>query len=277
MEKDKKEEINISGIQDSTEDNNFNVLSVGKIIEFLNCPLKYDIKFDYGMKVPVQRYYGFGLYMHKLLKDYNWHRKLNRKVKIDELIFQDDIPKPGKKETVEKQFKQYVSNYDSDLNNVIDLEKAFKFTFSQNMQIVGRADLILKRDKDIVVVDFKSGNKDEEKLRIAKIQIILYALCLPEYKINRGEVYFLKDGKSESFFISEKDKEEIKCSLKEIENYLESGKVLYNNNPKKANYHCSSCELNKICPFSKVEEKDREKDKDYELNVLLESEPNYNL
>ena len=145
------------------------------------------------------------------------------------------------------------------------------------MEITGRADLILSRNKKAVVVDFKSGNKDKEKLRMAKTQIRLYALCLTEYKINRGEVYFLKDGKSEKFHISEKDKEELKGSLKEIEKDLKSGKVSYNNNLKKANYHCSPCELNKICPFSNAEEKDREKDKNYDSDVILKSEPDYNL
>lgn len=280
---DQQEEINLSDTANSKEDNDINVLSFGKIVELINCPLKYHMKFDYGLKLPISRYYGFGLYMHNLLKDYNWSRKLDEKINPDELIDEEDIPKPGSKKGVEKQFKQYISHYDSDLNNILALEKAFKVIFS-NMQIVGRADLILKRGNDKVIIDFKSGEKDKEKIKLAKTQLCLYALCLPEFDINKAEVYFLKDGKFETFPVTNEDKESMKSLLLKIEKYLESKKITCNNNPKDKNYHCMKCELaeNNICPFSKIEKKflsrtEKEIVTDDDLNIILEFEPSYNL
>jgi DNA helicase-2/ATP-dependent DNA helicase PcrA len=280
---DEQEEIKIPDSKESDEDSDMNVLSFGKIVELMNCPLKYHIKFDYGLKLPISRYYGFGLYMHNLLKDYNWSRKLREEIKQEDLIIEEDIPKPGTKKGVENQFGKYVSNYDSELNNIIALEKSFKIVFPR-MQIVGRADLIIKRNSDIVIIDFKSGEKDKEKIKLAKTQLCLYALCMPELNINKAEIYFLKDGKSETFDISDKDKEDMKSLLLDIEKYLESKKISCNNNPKERTYHCLKCELakNDICPFSKIEKKflsrkDKEIVTDDDLNILLEFEPSYNL
>jgi CRISPR/Cas system-associated exonuclease Cas4 (RecB family) len=279
----KQEEIKIAESRKSQKDSNMIVLSFGKIVELMNCPLKYHIKFDYGFRLPISRYFGFGLYMHNLLKNYNWSRKLGEEIKPEDIIIEEEILKPGTKKAVESQLQKYISHYNSELNNIVALEKSFKRVFSR-MQLVGRVDLIIKRENENVIIDFKSGQKNKEKIKLARTQLCLYAFCMPELNINKAEVYFLKDGKFKTFEITNKDMEDMRTLLSDIEKYLESKKISCNNNPKKKNYHCLKCELaaKKICPFSKIKKrflsrKDKEITPDDDLNILLEFEPNYNL
>jgi DNA helicase II / ATP-dependent DNA helicase PcrA len=276
-EKDEKKII-IDESKDANVEDELIALSFGKIIEFLNCPLKYHFKFNYELKLPKSRYYGYGLYMHNLLKEYNWSKILREKIIPEELIIEEEIPKPGTKKTVENQFKQYIKKYEKDLDNIIALEKSFKIIFS-GMQITGRADLILRRNNKVVIVDFKSGEEDEGKIRLAKTQLCLYALCLPKEKIEMGEIYFLKDGKRETFRISKKDKEDMKELLLHLKRYLKSEKISCNNQSKSKNYHCLKCEVGEynICPFKKIEKESLSNDsrEDNDLNIILEFEPDY--
>ncbi len=271
---EENEVIVIEGKTESCIKEDFKVLSFGKIAEWLNCPLKYKIKFEFGLKFPTSRYVGYGIYMHNLLKNYNHSRKLNMGLNAAKFIIDEHIPKPGTRKTVEEQLNKYVKVYDSDLNNIITLEEQFKFLIS-NMQIIGRTDLIIKRNGKNILVDFKTGKKNENKVKLARTQLLLYSLCLPEYNICDAEVYFLKDGTKETFEIKAEDKQYMKETLFKIEKSLNLENMDYNNDPKNKNYHCMNCELamNNICPFRKLcSKKSQEVILDENIDISLDSE-----
>lgn len=236
-------------------------LSYYQVDDYLTCPLKY--KFVHILRVPVMQHHAviYGKALHDAVLEY--HRRKINKIPVceEDLItaFQASWRNEGflTREHEEMRFeagkKTLIKFYrDQELKGETPtfVEKNFGFILDNN-RVGGRWDRIDVRNKEVVIIDFKSseikGQKEADKRAKENLQLSIYALAyqkmfgrIPDYV----ELYFLDSGLIGRTKKEEKDLEQTMQDIKTASTGIRSR----NFTPKPDYMSCKYCVYSQICP-----------------------------
>lgn len=240
---------------------------IKKIISFTShvelfgkCPILY--KFLKKYEFERERTFGefIGTLIHESLEEIN--KKIKDKqnlniMKIKEIYDKnyknllkkiDIIPNEDYIEYGLESLKDYFLNYKDIYQNIKDCE--IKVSFIRDEYIIeGVADLVIEKNGELEIIDFKTG-KLKENLENYKSQLRIYAMLL-------GEKYQRKIKRAKLFFITEKKENkiiEVSLEEKEIENTVKNfdiiAKKIVNDEFEIENIsrkNCKNCILEKYC------------------------------
>lgn len=171
------------------------IVSYTQLNVFNHCPLQY--KYQYIVRVPTtpSGALSFGDTIHKTLQEFYKRYKDNKKIGLKELkkIYgQLWIPLGYSSHAHETRMKKegnimlerYFKKYHTSSLLIIDLEKKFKIKITPSISIVGKIDRIDQlNNKNVEIIDYKTGKKLEEKSLKKDIQLSIYALAATDRKL----------------------------------------------------------------------------------------------
>jgi len=213
----------------------FENFSYSQLETYLRCPLQY--KYQYLLKVPTlpQAATSFGTTIHQTLQQFYQEYKNGsaldekRLIKIYQnqwipLGYSSKSHEIRMKKEGEKILLHFYKKFHNKNIKIIDLEKKFKIKISTGIAISGKIDRIDQlKNRQIEIVDYKTGKIPEEKEIKKSLQLSIYALAAKEpllYNKKLSEItltfYYLNEAKKISFKPKADQIEVVKNKLKEI-------------------------------------------------------------
>ena len=229
-------------------------LNYSAINTFIDCPLRYQLIYDYDFSTPPSIMQYLGSFIHNVLQHIHENMKKNNNLSpqnILDLINKYWLNLPlsksrnfSLKESLTKDFIRYYKYAQISYKEIIAIEESFSH-IDDNMIISGKIDLIVKDDQNnINLIDFKARKKEGiEKTNVDK-QLQIYKYCLDnEYNIDNLIAHTFSDNQITNFSYSES---ETKHFLNKI-----SKKIHNSNFNKQTNSFCSECQFNFYCEVTK--------------------------
>ncbi len=246
--------ISASEFRNKNYSNNENlVLSYNKVRLFELCPLAYMYANEWNLQTVRIEGLEFGRNIHKIIETiirYILKDKTSKQLDIEQIIednwvnanFRNEDENQKFKDAAYKQIKLFIKNCEKFLikTNIFSIEDEFNVNINNNL-ITGRFDAVFKENDDIILVDFKTGDKKDYSS-----QLSFYSLCFKEkYKIDslKLAIYYLKDGALE--FIKPQDEKFVVQKICDIASKIRNKQF----QPKPSKY-CKDCAFNNICDFS---------------------------
>ena len=225
------------------------------------CPKLYKMQKKYEFVLPMKKGMIFGTLVHETLEDIN--RKIFRKENISEEIIKEifienykNIYKKYKinidKEVLilgEKSIEEYVKNYKEITENIKDVEVKLSL-IKEKYILEGIIDLVLEKDDELEIVDFKTGKRgNDEEGYINQLEIYAYLLKEKYGKeVRRGKLYYLGENKenriTEVYFTKERLSQAVKDFDETAEKIINKDfQCRFNEKSRK----CNSCYLKNYC------------------------------
>lgn len=225
------------------------------------CPKLYKLQKKYEFVLPMKKGMIFGTLVHETLEDIN--RKIFRKENISENtikeIFIENYKNIYKKYKInidrevlilgEKSIEEYVKNYKEITENIKDVEVKLSL-IKEKYILEGIIDLVLEKDDELEIVDFKTGKRgNDEEGYINQLEIYAYLLKEKYGKeVRRGKLYYLGENKenriTEVYFTKERLSQAVK-------NFDETAEKIINKNFEcsfnEKSRKCNSCYLKNYC------------------------------
>ena len=166
-------------------------LSFGRIDDYETCPLKY--RYVHILRVPLLTHHRvvYGNAIHKAVQRYFRERLEGRQLALDDLLaaFRQSWVSEGflsrehedrRLQAGQVALERFFESDQAEPLNPTAVEKEFTFYVGRN-KVVGRYDLVVEREGEIEILDFKTGLVDTQKRadRRAResLQLDLYALA----------------------------------------------------------------------------------------------------
>jgi DNA helicase-2/ATP-dependent DNA helicase PcrA len=154
------------------------------------------------------------------------------------------------REKLEAAAKRVVANYivhnHADLKNVEFSEKQIEITLDDGVRVVGRIDLVRRRDTgQTTIVDLKSNDRAQPE-EITEAQLHIYALGYQELTGKNAdlvEIYELDEGKRKPRAVDEDFIKDVKTKIGHAAARLRTGTLLPDTHPKK----CAGCDYLGMC------------------------------
>ncbi|MDP3142723.1 MAG: UvrD-helicase domain-containing protein [Candidatus Omnitrophota bacterium] len=241
-------------------------LSFYQVDDYLTCPLKY--KYVHILRVPIMEHHTvlYGKALHDAVQKYHQYKIKGLVVSEGEVLeaFEDSFKPEGflSREHLEERQKigrEALSRFfkEQEKFKIVPrfVEKDFSFVIG-NDRIVGRWDRIDERDKEIVIVDFKSSDikkqKDADKRTKESLQLSIYCLAYQnifQHIPEKVELHFLESGIVGSARKTAEDLEEAVEKIKEASAGIRQQGFI----AKPAYMACTYCAFSQICPASVVQ------------------------
>ena len=232
------------------------VMNYSKYTKYCSCPFKYTLGYNYGFSRSGAKAANRGTAFHNIMEDINLKIIAGKQITdeyIDKIIRREYGAMFDIEENSEDfvEFKNNVFNYHEKYSkNREVLEAEYDFEIDREKYVLnGSIDLIYKvGEKEIVILDYKYAEYDEDHIDGYEKQLHLYAAALkalPEYKdykIKKAITHFvLNDHKHEVDITDEIIENELK-HLDEVASEINDGTRFI----KKFDT-CDSCSYRKIC------------------------------
>lgn len=230
------------------------------------CPRIYKLQKKYNFVPTKNKGMIFGVLVHETLEDINKNifmgknldfniikekfiENYNNIYKKNRVNIEKDILKSG-----EESIVYYYKNYKNLFDEIKDIE--IKLSFVEEKYILeGIIDLVVEKDGEIQIIDFKTGKRNEnEKVYINQLEIYAYLLKGKYGKeIKKGKLYYLGEKENritEINFSREKLSNAIKSFNDTAERILREDFECYFDEKRE---FCKSCMLREICKNEKIE------------------------
>jgi len=225
-------------------------LNYSAINTFIDCPLRYNLIYEYGFATPPSFMQKMGTFIHNVLRCIHEEIKKGNEIsppKMREIVdrYWLNLPMSQKKnqEWRDNKLRELVKYYitiKDHYKEILAIEESFSH-IDDNMIINGRVDLIVKDNEDNnCIMDFKARKKKGiEETNVDK-QLQIYNYCLDKkYKINKLVAYTIEDTQKTYFPI---DNEKTREFLYNI-----SKKIAKEDYHKQKNSLCPQCQFNFYC------------------------------
>ncbi|MCL4374330.1 ATP-dependent helicase [Patescibacteria group bacterium] len=171
---------------------------------FLACPLKYKYTYILGIPTSPQAALVFGTTIHQTLQRFYQEFKTNPgldRQRLLEIYRHQWIPvgyttaAQQKKMRAQGEFylKRYFRQFHHQTLQVEAIEQPFKVNIAPHLYMAGKIDRIDRwKNNDIEIIDYKTGQKPQEKQLIGNLQLPLYALAvMNRYRSQRQPLHRL--------------------------------------------------------------------------------------
>lgn len=237
------------------------------------CPKKY--LYQYILKIPTKpsSTLSFGTTVHATLKEFYAAAAVEEgglpglgvEIGVEGLlkIYKDNWLSIGyeskrhenmRKRHGEKMLKSFFENLFSKNDNVLELEKSFRYILGGNVitGAIDRIDLLkeAKGVKHVELIDYKTGKVKDRKKIEQDLQLPLYTLAIENifgFKVDKASIIFVEHGVKEEFEIRSEDKTAALERTKELIAKITSGDF-----SAKPGFHCSFCDYRNICEDAQI-------------------------
>lgn len=236
-------------------------VSYSQLDTYALCPLRY--KYQYILKVPTSTNAAasFGSSIHAALQYFYQEYKSNPSANLDSLLAHFErawIPIGYSSQAHEAKRRKegvtiltdFYNKYHTSEIQPLDLERFFKIKLEHSLSITGKIDRVDQLDeKNIEIIDYKTGKKPEERTLKKSLQLSIYAMAAMEsatYGAHIDNIHLT------FYYLQSNEKITLKRSLDDIVSTKEKLHELTTNmkdsdyTPKKG-HHCSFCPFKMLC------------------------------
>ena len=211
-------------------------LSKSKINDYLQCPRKFRYRYIDEIKVPQNIYFKIGSDVHQIAEDFINIWKRDNSIDILKTLLELEAPYEG-------DYKRHCIHMASFFTEkLVDEEyevfSAEEYLLSEKYNFSGLADIVLEKDGELTVIDYKSGKSHTVKKYVKKVR---YA-----------GIFFTKDGKYSELMFDDENKNAIICTQREYESKIELMYEIREKIEKKEftpnrQFLCKYCDFKKYC------------------------------
>lgn len=243
--------------------NLINNFSYSQLDDYGKCPLMY--KYKYVLRIPTApvSYLVFGNIIHKTLQEFYKKYLENPQINPREIFIlykKNWLPLGFTSSSHEKKVKEngkiilenFIKKFHHPNLKILGLEKKFKIKI-KDFYLNGKIDRVDQiNDKEIEIIDYKTGQKPEEKTLKKNIQLSIYALAASDKNFYNKKIeeinlsyYYLEENTKITL---KKTQEELNKVLKEIEEKVK--KIRQQDFLPKPGFICQQCPFKNICNFA---------------------------
>jgi DNA helicase-2/ATP-dependent DNA helicase PcrA len=232
------------------------VLSFSDLKYFFECPYQFKLRILYGFNPPIYEGLGYGKSLHDTLADV--HGRAIQGKAVDEADAPSlvgthlHLPYAYKalRETLEKSATAIVRNYiaanKADFDKIEFSEKGIELHLGDGISIVGRIDLVRRKDtNEVTVVDLKTAERSQAE-EVTETQLHIYAMGYHELTGKRAdyvEIYELEEQKRKPRSVDDDFITAVKKNVKDAANSLRLGVLP----PKPSENTCKACDFTMVC------------------------------
>ncbi len=229
-------------------------LSYTDMNSFDLCPMRFYFSKILRMPSPSGPQLVFGSVIHSILEEGGKRLIAGEEVSVDMLLSEFEsrwhhvvLDDPDRKERLRQKAKDHLANFVAMQSKMsgktVDVEKSFKFVVGDT-QVRGKIDRVDQTPDGIEIVDYKTGKRDNKKLK-SDLQLPVYSMaCRELYGKYPAKVTYMFLTEDEPFSQSPEDLEKIECDITEkIEEIQNSD---FTATPD--TFKCGYCGYNRICP-----------------------------
>jgi DNA helicase-2/ATP-dependent DNA helicase PcrA len=233
-----------------------NIFSLtGHIFAYENCPKKYRFFSNFGFCEIKREDYLIGTLLHEFIENINkgiiptdLEKEFENNCKTLERTW-GIVVNHERKLKAFLQLKNYLKDENEILNNIVEVEASFMVSKEEYI-IEGRIDLVFEKNGEIHILDYKSGNKNENAKYFDEYrrQLELYAYLYEKTsnkKVSKLHIYFLAE-ENDPIYSFENTSENIENTLEKFNTIAE--KILNKEFlEKRETEECKRCELMYYC------------------------------
>ena len=256
---EKLNNVTISG-SDDEEDKGPITLNYSKYTKYISCPFKYDLGYNLGFTRGGAKAANRGTVFHEIMETVNLKLKEGEKVSRQELSqitletyksmfdIEDNMQEYEEfKENVFKYYEKYSIN-----REVLEAELDFEI-YNGDYILNGAIDLIYKtEDNEIVILDYKYAEYDENHIDGYTKQLYLYAYALSQldeykdYKLKKAVTHFVLGDYQHEVIIDEEVLKDELAKLSEVAAKINCKNPVFAKKPEKEE-ECTRCSYRYFC------------------------------
>lgn len=232
------------------------VLSFSDLKYFFECPYQFKLRILYGFNPPIYEGLGYGKSLHDALAD------VHARVIQGKAVNESDAPGlvgthlhlpyayKTLRETLEKSataiVQSYIAKNKADFDKIEFSEKGIELHLGDGVSVVGRIDLVRRKDTDeVTVVDLKTADRSQSE-EVTETQLHIYALGYEELTGRRAdyvEIYELEEQRRNLRSVDDDFIKMVKKNVKEAANSLRRGELP----AKPSEKICNTCDFKMLC------------------------------
>lgn len=242
-------------------------LSYSEISDYEKCPKKYMYRYVYNVPTFQSSAASFGSTIHLVLKDfYKLHKSALEGLEgivsfptLEDLYYlyekhwnpygyDSKEHEKNRKEKGIKLLKRFYDDLYTKNEKILDLEKRFNFSIEDIVinGMIDRIDIINEKEKEVELIDYKTGNTRDQKDVDNDLQLAIYAIFAKEnleFKKVKASLLFVEHGIKLETEIPEEKLINVKEKILSISKLIQSSKFTATPNYMT----CKFCDYNSIC------------------------------
>jgi len=233
-------------------------LSASAIECYMKCPMQYLFRNLWSIRGGPRAMTTFGNVMHTTIREFVAEMGKRNKVSFDEVGaiydrewkssgFPDDYQETEYRKAGREQLENFHRSYVAAPPEVLFQEKAFELHLDHEVIVKGRMDQVNRLgDKEVEVVDYKTGKAKDEKKAKESLQLGVYALAAEEVlelKPERLVFYNLTTNEPVATTRDAKALAKTKQTIAEVADQIRAADF-----PAKPAFHCTYCDYKPLCP-----------------------------
>jgi DNA helicase II / ATP-dependent DNA helicase PcrA len=234
-------------------------LSASAIGAFETCPMKYLFRYVWGIRGGPHAQAQFGNVMHTTIKEFVGEMRKRGKVAFEEVMaifdrewtsagFPDEYQEGEYRKAGREQLEAFYRSYTAAPADVLYQEKTFELPLGHNVVVTGRMDQVNRAgEKEIEIVDYKTGKPRDAKKAANDLQLSIYALAAREVlELDPARLIFYNLANNEAVVTSRDDKAlaAAKQRIAEVADQIRAAEF-----PAKRSFSsCSYCDYKPLCP-----------------------------
>lgn len=242
------------------------------------CPHKWYLKYIEKLYPDVEDDDGsstFGGYVHEIAEDFRGKTLKDlyevAKEKLEKYKINDNY-KPKVKTALINFFNYYKQNIEPLPENQIKREKDFDFPYKEGFRLKGLVDLIIVRDRKLIVADYKTNKKPKDNTKQLSFYFFILRI-LDIIKVDELDceiIYLALDDNEgdivvEPYHLTEKDLDDVSDRIERSINIITKKGYAKDNWRKKTGPLCDYCEYKKC---QACDAKNEEVDKNIQNFIL---------
>lgn len=234
-------------------------LSASAIDTYDRCPMKYLFGHVWGLSGGPQAAVTFGNLMHTTIKEFvaRVHKGFRPEFSEVQEIYERNWSDAGFRDAYQReeykkagldQLRAFCQSYLAAPPRVVAQERRFELALERNVVVTGRIDQINRAGSrnQVEIVDYKTGNPQDQKTADRSLQLSLYALGAREvlgYEPVRLTFYNLTTNEAVSTTRSAAELAEAEQRVLEVADEIRAQHF-----PARPGFVCRTCEFQPICP-----------------------------
>ena len=227
-------------------------LSKSKINDYLQCPRKFRYRYIDEIKVPQNIYFKMGSDVHQIAEDFINIWKRDNSIDILKTLLELEAPYEGDY----KRHCIHMASFFTEklIDEEYDVFSAEEYLLSERYNFSGLADIVLEKDGELTVIDYKSGRSHTVKKYVT--ELCYYKMLIedkyPDKLVRYAGIFFTKDGKYSELMFDDDNKNAIICTQSEYESKIELMYEIREKIEKKEftpnrQFLCKYCDFKKYC------------------------------